>query len=65
MIKSPNDTSFTTPIKKKMMIGKDVEFDKEGAWNSKVNDSEKYDFLPVFDGKDDRYEGHQKLVTSQ
>ena len=47
------------------MIGKDVEFDKEGAWNSKVNDSEKYDFLPVFDGKDDRYEGHQKLVTSQ
>jgi hypothetical protein len=48
-----------------MMISKDVEFDEEGAWNSKVNDSEKYDFLPVFDGKDDRYEGHQKLVTSQ
>jgi hypothetical protein len=48
-----------------MMIGKDVEFDEEGAWNSKVNDSERYDFLPVFDGKDDRYEGHQKLVTSQ
>jgi hypothetical protein len=66
MIKSPNDTSFTTLMKeKKMMISKDVEFDEEGAWNSKVDDCEKYDFLPVFDEKDERYEGHQKLVTSQ
>jgi len=47
------------------MISKDVEFDKEGAWNSKVDDSEKYDFLPIFDEKDERYEGHQKLVTSR
>jgi hypothetical protein len=48
-----------------MMISKDVEFDEEGAWNSKVDDCEKYDFLLVFYEKDERYEGHQKLVTSQ
>jgi hypothetical protein len=48
-----------------MMISKDVEFDEEGAWNSKVDDCEKYDFLLVFYKKDERYEGHQKLVTSQ
>jgi hypothetical protein len=48
-----------------MMISKDVEFDEEGAWNSKADDCEKYDFLLVFYEKDERYEGHQKLVTSQ
>ena len=47
------------------MISKDAEFDEEGAWNSKVDDCEKYDFLLVFYKKDERYEGHQKLVTSQ
>jgi hypothetical protein len=48
-----------------MMISKDVKFDEEEAWNSKVDDGEKYDFLLVFDVKDEKYEGHQKLVTSQ
>jgi hypothetical protein len=29
-----------------MVISRDVEF-HEGAWDWKVNDGEKYDFLPI------------------
>jgi hypothetical protein len=42
MIKSSKNTSFRTPIKKKM-ISRDVEFDEE-AWNWMVNEDEKYEF---------------------
>jgi len=49
MIKSLKDIRFTTAIKKKIIISKDVEFDEEGAWNWKVNKDEKYDFLSVLD----------------
>jgi hypothetical protein len=30
-----------------MVISRDVEFHEEGAWDWKVNDGEKYDFLPI------------------
>jgi len=53
------------PDEGKMMISRVVQFDEEGAWNWKVDDGEKYDFLLVLDEKNERYEGYQKLVTPQ
>jgi len=47
MIKSPKDTSFTIPMKKKTMNSRDVKFDEEWVWDWKVNDGENYDFLSV------------------
>jgi hypothetical protein len=34
------------------MTGRDVKFDKERVWDSKVDDGEKYDFLPLLDEDD-------------
>ena len=36
----------------KTMIGRDVKCDKERVWDSKVDDGEKYDFLPLLDEED-------------
>jgi hypothetical protein len=36
-------------------VSKDVEFDEEEAWNWKVDDCEKYDFLSIFYEKEERY----------
>jgi hypothetical protein len=47
-----------------MMISRDVEFNEEGAWNWKVDDGEKYDFLPILDEKEERYEDHQEPIVS-
>ena len=44
------------------MISRDVEFNEEGAWNWKVDDGEKYDFLPILDEKEERYEDHQLFL---
>jgi hypothetical protein len=33
----------------KMVINKDVEFNEKGDWDWKVDDGEKYDFLPIID----------------
>ena len=46
------------------MISRDVEFNEEGAWNWKVDDGEKYDFLPILDEKEERYEDHQEPIVS-
>ena len=51
------------PNKGKTMISRNVKFDEERVWDSKVDDGEKYDFLPVLDEEDERYKDHQKLVT--
>jgi hypothetical protein len=32
-----------------MVISRDVEFNKEGAWDLKVNGGEKYDFQLILD----------------
>jgi hypothetical protein len=32
-----------------MVISRDVEFNKELAWDWKINDCEKYDFLLILD----------------
>jgi len=40
------------PNKEKTMTGRDVKFDKERVWDSKVDDGEKYDFLPLLDEDD-------------
>jgi hypothetical protein len=41
-----------------MVISRDVEFNKEGAWDWEVNDSEKYDFLLILDEEEERYKDH-------
>jgi len=55
---------FYNPNKGNMMISRDVEFNEEGAWNWKVDDGEKYDFLPILDEKEERYEDHQEPIVS-
>jgi len=47
----------------KIVISRDVEFNEEGAWDWKVNDYEKYDFLPTPDEEEERYEDHQKPIV--
>jgi hypothetical protein len=55
---------FYNPNEGNMMISRDVEFNEEGAWNWKVNDGEKYDFLPILDEKEEIYEDHQEPIVS-
>jgi hypothetical protein len=62
MNKSPNDTSITILMKEKMMISRDVEFNKEGAWDRKVNNGEKFDFLPILDEEEERYKDHPEYI---
>jgi hypothetical protein len=46
-----------------MVINRDVEFDEEGAcW--KVDDGEKYNFLPILNEKKKSYENHQEQATA-
>jgi hypothetical protein len=46
-----------------MVINRDVEFDEKGAcW--KVDDDEKYNFLPVLDEKKESYKNHQEQATT-
>jgi len=48
----------------KMVISRDVEFNEEGAWDWKINDGEKYDFLLILDEKEERYEDHQEHIVT-
>jgi hypothetical protein len=52
------------PNKEKMMINRDVEFNEEGAWDWKVDDGEKYDFLPILNEEDEIYEDHQESIVT-
>jgi len=52
------------PNKEKMMINRHVEFNEKRAWDWKVNDGEKYDFLPILNEEDERYEDHQKPIVT-
>jgi len=45
------------------MINRDVEFNEEGAWDWKVNDGEKYDFLLILDEEEEIYEDHQEPIV--
>jgi hypothetical protein len=47
-----------------MVINKDVEFNEEGAWDWKVNDVEKYDFLLILNEKEEIYEDHQEPIVT-
>ena len=44
----------------KMVISRDVKFNKEGAWDWEVNDGKKYDLLLIHDEEEERYEDHQE-----
>jgi len=52
------------PNEGKMVINKDVEFNEEGAWDWKVNNVEKYDFLPILNEEEERYEDHQEPIVT-
>ena len=41
-----------------MVINRDVKFNEEGAWDWKVDDGWKYNFLPILEEKIERYEDH-------
>jgi len=55
---------FYNPIEGKMVISGEVEFNEEGAWDWKVNNGEKYDFLSIIDEEEERYEDHQKPIVT-
>jgi len=48
----------------KMMISRDVEFNEEGAWDQKVNNGEKFDFLPILDEEKERYKDHLEYIIT-
>jgi hypothetical protein len=48
------------PNEGNMVNSKDVKFDEEGAWDWKVSDSEKYNFLLILDEEEERYKDHQE-----
>jgi len=47
--KKSKEYKFYTLNEWKMVISRDVEIYEKRAWDWKIDDSEKYDFLPVFD----------------
>ena len=54
---------FYNPIEGNMMISRYDKFDEDGAWDWKIDDGEKYYFLPVLDKGKERYEDHQEQTT--
>ena len=44
-----------------MVISRDVEFNEKEAQDWKVNDGQKYEFLPVLE---ERYEDHQEPIVT-
>jgi hypothetical protein len=45
------------------VINRDFEFNEEEAWDWKVNDGEKYNFLSILDKEKESYEDHQEQAT--
>ena len=43
------------PNEGKIVIKRDVKFNEEGVRDWKVDDIEKYDFLPILDAEEERY----------
>ena len=41
-----------------MMINRDVKFNEEETQDWNVDDGKKYNFLPILDKKEERYEDH-------
>jgi hypothetical protein len=41
-----------------MVINRDVKFNEEGAWDWKVSNSEKYDFLLILDEEEEIYKDY-------
>ncbi|GJT12879.1 retrovirus-related pol polyprotein from transposon TNT 1-94 [Tanacetum coccineum] len=37
------------PVTRKVVVGRDVEFDEEGSWDWSIQESKRYDFLPMTD----------------
>ena len=63
MIKKSKGYNFYNPNKEKRVISRDVKFDEEEAWDWKVDDGEKYDFLQVLD-EEGRYKDHQEPIVT-
>nr|GEV97854.1 copia-type polyprotein [Tanacetum cinerariifolium] len=47
------------PVTRKVVVSKDVEFDEEGSWDWSIQESERYDFLPMTD-KEEAYESSEE-----
>jgi len=54
---------YYNPNEEKIMISRDFEFIEEGTWDWKV-DGEKYNFLPVLNEEEKRYEDHQEPIVT-
>jgi hypothetical protein len=52
------------PNEGKMVLSIDVEFNEKGACDFKVNDGEKYDFLPILDEEEEKYKDHQEPIVT-
>jgi len=46
------------------MISRDVEFNEKEVWDREVDDSEKYDFLLIFNENEERYKYHQEPIVT-
>ena len=52
------------PNEGKIVINRDIEINKKEAWDWKINDNEKYDFLFVLDKEEKIYEDHQEPIVT-
>lgn len=48
----------------RMVISQDVEFNEEEAWDWKINDNDKYNFLLSLDEEKERYGDHEKPIVT-
>jgi hypothetical protein len=64
MIKSLNDTSFTFLMKEILWLIELLNLIKKNALNWKVDDSRKYDFLPILDEEEKIYKDHLEPIVT-
>ena len=52
------------PNEGNIMINRDVKFNEEETQDWNVDDGKKYNFLPILDKKEERYEDHQESIAT-
>nr|GEU39751.1 retrovirus-related Pol polyprotein from transposon TNT 1-94 [Tanacetum cinerariifolium] len=52
------------PVTRKVVVSRDVEFDEEGSWDLSIQESERYDFLPMTD-EEETDESSEEAQQSQ
>ena len=51
------------PSTGKVIVSRDVEFDKESLWDWSTQEKEKYDFFPLFKEEEQGNEVHEEPIT--